>query len=397
MRVILVTYSEVALKKRNRRDFEQRLITNCKKVLGDEGYTIARTSGRIIITPDDELSIATYIEKLRCVCGIHSCVNAVCVDSMYESIEQAVITCVAQYCDRITTFGLRTKRTISQFQYSSSQMNIRLGETIQRIYRTLSVDLNKPDLWIHIEIRERGVYIYTNYDTYSGVGGLPTGSTGQGLGLLSGGIDSPVAMWFAMKRGLSMDAVYFHSAPYTGDKSKQKVVDIARELSRWNGGTIRLYVPSFSSIQKYIADTASEAYWTILFRRSMHRIVDHILSQNKYDVTVTGDSLAQVASQTPANCAVIDNASSAFTLRPLVGFDKQEIIKRARIINTYTISSRPYDDCCHLFTPSSPKTKTRLIDIERMEDVLNLEHFEVSSVKEMKVYDISRKEVVCVR
>ncbi|MEX1027345.1 MAG: tRNA uracil 4-sulfurtransferase ThiI [Candidatus Paceibacterota bacterium] len=390
MNTLLVKYSEIALKGRNRRFFEDRLVHTIQAVVPEDA-TVKKERGRIRVTLADAGDMRQAEEALSRVFGVHSFSKAVVVESSIEAITDAALDkLVGAELHEAASFALETRRSDKGFEYTSKQINEIVGKAIQEAHPGVSVDLNDSDFTIFIEVREKGTYLYTDKDLQSGPGGLPVGMSGTGLALLSGGIDSPVATWLAMKRGLSMDAVYFHSAPYTGEKAKEKVLDLARVLARWKGEAMRVYVPSLALVQKEISENAPEGYWTILFRRSMQRIAERIARQKKYGLLVTGDSLAQVASQTPENLTAVNAGSTILTIRPLIGYDKVETVARSQHIGTYAISTRPFEDCCSVFTPSNPKTKARLVDVEKAESrCRSLEKLENQAIEEMQVFEVT--------
>ncbi|MEX0672933.1 MAG: tRNA uracil 4-sulfurtransferase ThiI [Candidatus Paceibacterota bacterium] len=394
MNCILVKYSEIALKGRNRRLFEERLVSNIKAVISKD-TTIKRERGRIRVTLENDGDLRPAREALSRVFGIHLFAEAVMVENDIEVITQVAIEKFRTLIKGNTNlkFALVTRRADKDFSYSSQQINVQVGKVLQDEIPGLGVDLDDPDVTLFIEVREGGTYLYTDKDQTSGPGGLPVGMSGRGLALMSGGIDSPVACWIGMKRGLSMDAVYFHSAPYTGEKAKEKALDLARVLARFKGESMTVYAPSLAEIQKQIAQQASEGYWTILFRRSMHRIAERIAQEKHYGLLVTGDSLAQVASQTSENLTAVDAVSSMLTIRPLIGYDKFETIQLSKRIGTYEISTRPFEDCCSVFTPSEPKTKARLRDVERAESRCDLAGLEAQAFEQMQVFEVTPGEV----
>lgn len=391
--VILIKYAEIALKGKNRRDFEQRLVNNIAAATGAAKSAITRLRGRIVIDADDDDTRRGYMEHLDAVIGVHSFTHALVVDNDIEAIKAGALQRLADADHGSASFAVDARRAVKTFEYTSQQINEAVGAALQEAHPGLVVDLDNPDFTITVEVREHGTYIYTDHDESPGLGGLPVGVSGRGLALMSGGIDSPVAAWLMLKRGLAMDAVYFHSAPFTGEKAKEKVLDCARVLARYKSAPMTVYTPSLAAIQKEIADKAPEPYWTILFRRSMQRIAERVATDNGYQALTTGDSLAQVASQTPENLTAVDAVSEMVTLRPLTGYDKRDIIDLSSTIGTYDISTRPYEDCCSVFTPDAPKTKAKLADVVDAEAACDLEQRERDAVEQMQVFSVTPTEV----
>lgn len=391
--VILVKYAEIALKGRNRDMFEKRLAANIRAVL-PEGVSVARESGRLRIE-----GVTGHLQQLRdrlaTIFGIHAFVPAFWLDTSCgdQELNDTIRQAVEPYAEQVATFAVDVRRSVKRGARSSQELNRDLGQVINDAYPGLSVDLDRPALTVFVELREGGTYVYTSRDEGEGLGGMPVGSAGSGLAIMSGGIDSPIACWLAMKRGMAMDVVYFHSHPYTGEKAREKVIDLTRVLARYANGPITVYTPSLAGIQQRIAERAAEGYWTVLFRRSMQRIAERITDRYGYALTVTGDSVAQVASQTPENLAAIDAASGGLTIRPLIGYDKREIIDRAKQIGTYEISTRPYEDCCSVFTPGAPKTKIRQAAVAAQEERCEIAELEDAAVRDMSAFSVTPRAV----
>jgi len=385
MNGVLVKVSEIWLKGKNRKSFIEQLITNISSVTGIDRSKIKLVRSRIYINDQN-------VRDLDKVFGIHSFVPTITLDDDIEKIKKVAVRLMHEKKGDARTFAICSRKEHG-YPLSTTQINEVVGQAVNDASGGIDVDLDNPDITINVEIRDKKVFIYTSKDEIRGQGGLPVGMTGTGLALLSGGIDSPVGAWIGMKRGLSVDGVYFHSAPYTSRKALEKVIDHCRVLSRWNGKEMKLYSPSFGEIQKCITDTAPEQYWTILFRRSMRRIAEMIARHQKYQLLISGDNLAQVASQTAENLAVSDKGMDFLMIRPVIGYDKQEIIDKAHIIGTYHISIQPFVDCCNVFTPRKPKTKSRIGDIERIEKRLQLQDLEKNSFEQREQYMISSGKV----
>lgn len=390
---MLIKYGEISLKGRNRGAFERQLVANIQAATGVSAERIERLPGRVLITPETETALHWLQSTLGSVFGIHAFVAARVVERDLEAAARVCTELLRPYAIDGTSFRIAARRAAKDANKTSKDINAELGQHVAQALPQLTVDLDRADLVCHVEVHEDRIFIYLGRDQSDGPGGLPVGVSGAGLLSLSGGIDSPVAGWLAMKRGMPLDALHFEAFPFTGKKAQEKVFDIARELSKWKTGPLRVYMPSFAELQQHIADNAPEDYLTLLFRRSMQRIAADIAQQHGYVSLVTGESLAQVASQTLENMAVVERAASLLTLRPLVGLDKSEIMRHARAIGTYEISIRPYEDCCSVFTPTSPHTKARPEDVERIESRLELAHLEQAAAQQAKVFSVTPEAV----
>ncbi len=381
--VILIKYGEIALKGNNRRYFEQSLEKNllCRTSLGNE--YLERERGRIFLLPQED-KLNDILHKASNVFGVHECVRALRVSKNQEEIFDGA-RIVIERVKQKKTFKVETRRSDKKFEYTSDKMNALLGASLIERFPDLKVDLTHPECTLFLEIRNDDAFLYSNEDGVEGHGGFPVGTGGRGLLLLSGGIDSPVAGWMAMKRGISIDAIHFYSFPFTGEKAKEKVIDIAKRLSLWNLNPLRVMIVPFTALQKYIVSKAQEGYWTILFRRSMHRIAEMIALRDSYDTLITGDNLAQVASQTLKNINTIEGATSLFIMRPLISFDKHEIISVAKKIDTFALSILPYEDCCTVFTPSGPLTKSNPERVLAIEENLGLQALEEEAISRIEI------------
>lgn len=389
MNGVLVKVSEIWLKGKNRTSFLERLMDNIGEIAGIERNKISLARSRIYIDSESTHGLDT-------VFGIYSYVPVIKTEDDIEVIKNVALQLMQEKREGAQTFAISSRKEYG-YRMSSTEINEVVGQMINDHVPGLRVDLDNPDIVVHVEIRNEDVFVYTSKDEKRGPGGLPVGVTGTGLSFLSGGIDSPVAAWLGMKRGLCIDGVYFHSAPYTSAKAQEKVIDLCRVLSRWRGGEMKLYIPAFGEIQKYLTENAPEDYWTILFRRSMRRIAEMIAQGERYSVLISGDNLAQVASQTAENLSVTDAGGKHLMLRPVIGYDKQEIMDKAAVIGTYDISIQPYEDCCSVFTPRSPKTKSRLSDVKRIEKRLDLARHEMDPYSKMEIFSITSKSVSQIR
>jgi tRNA uracil 4-sulfurtransferase len=365
--IILVRVGEIFLKGKNRSSFFRQLVRNARGLVSDlEGVRVEPTYMRLVVRHPPEQRRAC-IERLQRLFGCSSLSPAKHVErSMEAFVEEAVAQ--ANALPPNATFKIETNRRDKRFPMASTDVSREVGGQV--VVRTgRKVNVRQPDRVIEIEIDESGCYVFG--EVVPGPGGLPVGTTGQVLTLLSGGIDSPLAAWYAMRRGCNTQAVYFHSFPFTGDKTKEKVLDLARLLARYQG-KLAVHVVHFTEVQKQLRE-ASADFAVVLYRRMMMRAACRIALRHNAQALVTGENLGQVASQTLENLAAIEAASTLPVLRPLLGFDKQEIMAEARAIGTYATSILPYDDGCALFMPAHPVTRARIADVEAAEAGLELE------------------------
>ncbi len=370
--VILVRYGEIGLKGLNRASFEKLLVENIKRALTKEqDLEVTRPHGRIyawgIKKPD------TALRKLSKVPGIVSASKAKKTVSELESIERAVMKMAEEAVSKLTpplTFKVEARRADKRFPLTSPELNQVLGGTLLSRFPGLTVDLHNPDLTIKVEVRDDGTYVY--WDEQPGPGGLPVGSSGRGLLLLSGGIDSPVAGYMAMKRGVALDALHFWSYPITGERARDKVQDLCKVLKDYCP-SMRLFIAPFTQIQTQIIENCPEKFRVTVMRRMMMRVASILASRLNATSIFTGENLGQVASQTQESLSVIQDASSTLILRPLVCFDKHETTEIAKAIGTFEISALPYEDCCSVFVPKHPVTKPRLDETKRAERNLKID------------------------
>lgn len=368
MATFLVRYGEIALKGGNRQFFLDALVRNIRRALLGLGPSEVRLAfGRVIVESDaDPAEVAGRLTK---VFGVVSTSPAQVVAPDPDALAAAVAM-AGQACARqpIRTFKVDTRRADKRFPLTSVEVNRRVGEAVRRAHPELGVRLENPDLVIRIEIRERA---YLSTEVLPGPGGLPVGTGGTALALISGGIDSPVAAWLGARRGLSVIPVHFHSFPFTSERSLQKVVDLCAVLAEY-AGPLPLWVVYFTEIQRAVQRQVPEPLRIVVLRRMMMRIASAVARREGALALITGESLGQVASQTLEAIAAIDAAAEVPVLRPLIGTDKAEIVARARAIGTYEISIRPYPDCCSLFVPAHPRTHPTVAeaaDAERPLDV----------------------------
>jgi thiamine biosynthesis protein ThiI len=365
--VIWLRVAEIFLKGRNRRRFFSAFVRHARRLLADlpEGEVEAlHLSAQVLHPPELR---ARCLERLSRLCGLASMSVARQVDPSVEAIAAAAIE-RARALPPGTTFKIETRRQDKRFPMTSQEVSREIGARVVGA-TGLGVDLHHPACTISIVIGAGTARLFS--ETIDGPGGLPVGTSGQVSLLLSGGIDSPVAGWSAMRRGCQLHAVYFHSFPYTGDKSKEKVLDLARLLAPWQG-ELAVHVVGFTDVQKALREAGPADLAVLLYRRMMMRAGSLLAVREGSSALVTGESLGQVASQTLANLAVIEDAATLPVLRPLLTYDKLDIVRTAQRIGTYETSILPYDDCCTLFVPKHPATRGRLHDVEAAESALDV-------------------------
>jgi len=364
---VVIHYHEIALKLGNRRFFEQQLRRNILRAANKLGLNeVLRLSGRMLglLAPNaDWEKIAPAVKKIF---GIAYFAPAVKLEQNLEEIKTTALELLAS--KKFDSFKVETKRSQKHFPLTSPQINAEVGEHIRRHFPA-RVDLSQPELTLHIEIVDNYALMYT--DRLEGPGGLPVGTSERAVCLISGGIDSPVAAYKMMKRGVKLIFVHFHSAPFTSAASQRNVERLV-ELLNLHQFRSKLYLVPFAEIQQHIVARAAPSYRVLLYRRAMIRLAEIIAAQNHACALVTGENVAQVASQTLVNLNVINQAATLPVLRPLAGDDKQEIIAMARRIGTFEISTEPFEDCCSLFVPLHPETKAKLPIVQEFEAKLNL-------------------------
>ena len=389
--IFLIKYGEIAIKGKNRYIFEDALVRTIKRNLRQLGiFNVWKEQGRIIAEPEDNnVEAMVVIEKLQRIFGIVGIAYGNKVDEVsMESIYDLSLAHMRQVCDgQSYTFKVQTRRSDKRFPYDSMEISSKVGgHLLDHMPEQLKVDVHNPEITVTVELR-KSLYIYSK--TYKGAGGMPTGSGGRAMLLLSGGIDSPVAGWMIAKRGVQLDAVYFHSPPYTSERAKQKVIDLAQKVSLYCG-RINLHVVNFTDIQMAINEKCPPAQLTIIMRRIMMKIAQRVAQEQKCEALITGESIGQVASQTIQSLHATNSAVSIPVFRPLIGFDKEDIVTLSKKIDTYETSILPYEDCCTLFIQKHPETKPKLEYIERSERALDetIEEMIEKSITEMETIRI---------
>ncbi|MEG0371115.1 MAG: tRNA uracil 4-sulfurtransferase ThiI [Clostridium sp.] len=377
-KLLLVKFaSEITLKGLNRRSFEDILVKNIKRKIGKD-IRMKKDSGRLFIEGFEN----EHIEPIRKTFGVLSVSIADVMDKEIDLIAEAAVNQLREM-EEIKTFKVETKRGDKNYPLNSLEISRKVGGIVLSNISSLSVDVHKPDVVVRVEIRDRA-YVYSK--EVRGTAGMPYTSAGKGVLLLSGGIDSPVAGYMMAKRGLEIVPVYFHSHPYTSERAKDKVVELAKILSEYTSG-MKLYVVPFTKIQMDIIDKCRHDELTIIMRRYMMQISEMICKKEGGLALITGESLGQVASQTLESMYVTNHVAEMPVFRPLVGMDKIDIIDISREIGTYETSILPYEDCCTIFVPKHPKTRPRLSDIEESET-------KVVGIEEMLQEAVDNAEII---
>lgn len=367
----LIKYAEIAIKGKNRHLFEDALVSQIihalKPVEGE--FKVRKEQGRMYVEALEDYDFDEVIEALNHVFGIVGICPVVIVDDEgFEALVKEVINYIDKvYPDKNLTFKVDARRARKNYPMDSMEINAELGGRILDAYSQMKVDVHNPDIRIHVEIRNQ-INIYSQ--ELLGPGGMPVGTNGKAMLLLSGGIDSPVAGYMISKRGVKIDATYFHAPPYTSERAKQKVVDLAKLVAKYSG-PIDLHVVNFTDIQLYIYEQCPHEELTIIMRRYMMRIAEHFAKEKQCLGLITGESIGQVASQTMQSLAATNEVCTVPVYRPLIGMDKQEIITISEKIDTYETSIQPFEDCCTIFVAKHPVTKPNINIIKRSE--LNLQ------------------------
>lgn len=366
----LIKYAEIGTKGKNRYLFEDALMRQIRHALKEvEGsFLVTKETGRIYVKAEEDYDFEDVVEALKRVFGIAwICPMFQTEERDFENLKKEVINYIGQvYQDKNLTFKVDSRRADKKYPVTSEQMNRDLGEVVLNAYPEMKVDVHKPQIMLHVEVRNM-VNIYS--EMIPGPGGMPVGTNGKAMLLLSGGIDSPVAGYMIAKRGVKIEAVYFHAPPYTSERAKQKVVDLARLVSRYSG-PIRLHVVNFTDIQMYIYEQCPHEELTIIMRRYMMKIAQTIGEESGCLALITGESIGQVASQTVQSLVATNDVCTMPVFRPVIGFDKQEIVDIAEKINTYETSIQPYEDCCTIFVAKHPVTKPNTKVIRHSEEKL---------------------------
>ena len=368
-KAFLLKYAEIGLKGKNRNVFENALRDQVQFTLARLGeYHVVREQGRIFVECPDGFDYDETVDALKTVFGVWGICPVVVIESTdWEEITAGTGRYIEQfYEDKNFTFKVEAKRASKQYPITSPEICARMGEYLLGRFPEMKVDVHNPKVRVHVEVRTK-TYVYSQI--IPGPGGMPVGTGGKAMLLLSGGIDSPVAGYMIAKRGVAIEATYFHAPPYTSERAKQKVVDLARIISAYTG-PIRLHVVNFTDIQLYIYETCPHEELTIIMRRYMMRIAEHFAKKDGCLGLITGESIGQVASQTMQSLNATNAVCELPVFRPVIGFDKQEIVAVAEKIGTFETSIEPFEDCCTIFVAKHPVTKPVLSAIEKSEKLL---------------------------
>lgn len=371
--IILVKYGEIILKGGNRAKFERVLISNIKNAIKNiDRAEVVLAQATLYITPEDPEKTDLLVERLAKIFGIVSITRAAVCEKEIASIEETAKEYLSDVLADGVKFKVEAKRSDKKFPLNSVQLSMEVGGYLHDAYPGLVVDVHNPEVTVKVEIRDFGAYIYCKEKKTKGQGGMPIGTSLKASLLLSGGIDSPVAGHMIAKRGVEIDAIHFFSYPYTGDRAKEKVLELASIIAQYTG-KINVHIVPFTEIQLQIRDNCPEEHMTLIMRRFMMRIAEKVARNNKSVALITGESVGQVASQTLGALDVTNSVVDMPVLRPLIGMDKEEIIVRSQNIGAFETSILPYEDCCTVFTPKHPTTNPKRRNIERTESVLEIE------------------------
>ncbi len=367
--IILLKYGEIALKGLNKSVFESMLMKTCRRRVRDLGeFKIYKSQSTMYcepVSPDADIDGA--FDRLSKVFGFAGIARAAVVEKDFSKIQETAAEYLADQLEEIETFKVEAKRSDKSFPMKSPEICAELGGYLLEKFPHLRVDVHHPDLTVTVEVRDYAAYV--RGEQLPGAGGMPIGSAGKGMLLISGGIDSPVAGYMMARRGLELTAIHFVSPPYTSDMARHKVLDLVKKMCAYSGRITTLVVP-FTHIQEEIRDKCAEEYFTVIMRRYMMKIAQIAAERYGCEALITGESVGQVASQTIPAIACTDVATQLPVLRPLIGMDKDEIVTIARKIDTFETSILPYEDCCTVFTPKHPRTRPKLASILHEEEAL---------------------------
>lgn len=371
-KIIMVRFSEIILKGLNRKYFENMLMENIREAISGMGkFEISKSQAIIYINPlEGDTQTERIMERLKYIFGIVSITLAYKCPKEIDKVQQKAAECLSDELKKHNTFKVETKRSDKKYPLKSPEISYLVGGYLLERNPHLKVDVKNPDVLVMVEIRDKFAYIHTS--KIRCLGGMPTGSGGKALLLLSGGIDSPVAGYMIAKRGVKLSAIHFFSYPYTSERAKDKVLKLASIVARYSGD-INVHIVPFTDIQLEIREKCPEEHLTLVMRRFMMQIAHKIAEKNGCKALVTGESVGQVASQTLEALAVTDDAADMVTLRPLIGMDKDEIVEISKKIDAFETSILPYEDCCTVFTPKHPSTKPKMEKIKASQSLLDCE------------------------
>ena len=385
-RVILIKYGELTTKKGNRNFFVNLLYKSIQNKLKNYDVVIFKDLSRMYIEFNDK-NLDEILKRVNNIFGIHEYLVAYKIDTDEEEIKSKVLEIVKK--EKFNSFKVETKRSYKEFPIHSQDFSRMLGGIILKNIDNICVDVHNPDLLVNVEIRKDYTYIYTNY--YYGLGGYPNNTLGKGMLMLSGGIDSPVAGFLAMKRGIHIEALYFEAIPHTSINARNKVIDLCKKLAVYTN-SIKLHIVPFTEIQEEIYKTADEDYVITIMRRMMYRITERMAKRRRCFAIINGESVGQVASQTLTSMNVINKVTNYPVIRPVACLDKIEIMDIARKIDTYDISILPFEDCCTVFVPKHPVINPKIKFCEEMEERFNYQELINKCLKNIKSITITEKD-----
>ena len=386
----LLKYGEIGLKGKNRYLFEDALVRQIRFALKDVdgNFQVHKSQARIYVDCEGEYDYEDTVEHLQRVFGLVGICPVVRMeDQGFEQLKKDVVAYMDEmYPDKNLTFKVEARRAKKSYPKTSMEINCDLGEAILDAFPETKVDVHKPDVLLNVEVRQE-IYVYSQI--IPGAGGMPVGTAGKAMLLLSGGIDSPVAGYMIAKRGVGIEATYFHAPPYTSERAKQKVVDLAKIVSRYSG-PIKLHVVNFTDIQLYIYDQCPHDELTIIMRRYMMRIAEHFAKKDDCLGMITGESIGQVASQTMQSLAATNDVCTLPVYRPVIGFDKRDIVEIAEKIDTFETSIQPFEDCCTIFVAKHPVTKPNIEVIRRSEEKLaeKIDEMMKTSIETAEIFEV---------
>ncbi len=385
---ILVRYGELSTKGKNRSSFIGRLRDNVRQTFSDlQGVRVKAERDRMFIYSDSEAEIEQVLTRLQKVFGIQSYSPVTQCELNLEAMQEAAMTVMEKTSNAGKSFKVSVKRPYKAFPHEKPEIVQTIGSHVLRNFPGLTVQMKNPEIELKIEVRAEGVFMMA--ETIAGAGGLPVGASGKALLLLSGGIDSPVAGYHMLKRGVRLELIHFFSPPYTNERAKQKVFDLAEKLSQF-GSSIRLHVIPFTALQQEVHKQVPDNITMTSTRRMMMRLADQVREETGCQAIITGESLGQVASQTLESLAAINAVTNTPVLRPLIAVDKLDIIETAQQIDTYDISIRPYEDCCTIFTSANPKTKPKLEKVEYYEKFVSFDGLIQDAVENREIIKFPR-------
>lgn len=387
---ILVRYGELSTKGKNRSSFIGRLRDNIRQMFADlDSIRIKAERDRMFIFTDSEEDMQQILERLPKVFGIQSFSPVTETALTIEAMQAAAIAVVDKINREGKTFKVNVNRANKDFPHEKLEIMQAIGSSVLRNFPELTVQMKKPDIELKVDIRENGAFLMA--EVIQGAGGLPVGAGGKALLMLSGGIDSPVAGYHMLKRGVRLELIHFFSPPFTNDRAKEKVFDLAEKLSHF-GSSVNLHVIPFTELQQEVHKQVPDNITMTSTRRMMMKIADLVLAETKSQAIITGESLGQVASQTLESLNAINAVTHSPVLRPLIAADKLEIIETAQKIGTYDISIRPFEDCCTIFTPANPKTKPKLEKVEYYENFVSFDELIQQAVQNREIIKFPRKK-----